>query len=331
MLFLALAPLTAWGEDWTVDGKDYHDVVVDGVDAGLVSIHYDGGVGRLPLADLPPELQKRFNFVPTKTKLPDAPQVVEPTPTPDAPAPGTGDSEEQKAQALEIINSMEDIGHGGDHSAKALDDLESRIEDYEKEPINLATLRTNVLYMRKSQLGLLKVVDPPRYQALLQFLLTDTFPGVSGIAQEEKAVADRLARLKTQPISLSYKAIDGRDVDISKLRGKVVLIDFWASWCEPCRKEVPDLVAVYEKYHDRGFEIIGVSLDSDKDALTVYTQENGMLWPEYFDGKVWDNDLSKSFGISAVPAMWLVDKKGLLVTTDGRKDLAGQVEKLLQP
>jgi thiol-disulfide isomerase/thioredoxin len=131
------------------------------------------------------------------------------------------------------------------------------------------------------------------------------------------------------PLDLKFTSVDGKAIDLSKLRGKVVLVDFWATWCPPCREEVPNVVAAYQKYHDKGFEILGISLDQDKDALLAFTKEHGMVWPQYFDGKGWDNDISKGFGIEEVPTMWLVGKDGKLITTDAREDLAGQVDKAL--
>ena len=131
------------------------------------------------------------------------------------------------------------------------------------------------------------------------------------------------------PLDLKFTSVDGQSIDLSKMRGKVVLVVFWASWCPPCRGEVPNVVAAYQKYHDKGFEIVGISLDQDKDALVAFTKENGMVWPQYFDGKGWDNDISKGFGIQSIPTMWLVGKDGKLITTNAREDLAGQVGKAL--
>jgi len=132
-----------------------------------------------------------------------------------------------------------------------------------------------------------------------------------------------------QTLDLKYTSVDGKQIDLSTMRGKVVLVDFWATWCPPCRGEVPNVVAAYNKYHDKGFEIVGVSLDQNKDDLLSFTKENGMVWPQYFDGKGWDNDVSKSFGINSIPAMWLVGKDGKLLTTNARDDLDGQVAKAL--
>jgi thiol-disulfide isomerase/thioredoxin len=144
--------------------------------------------------------------------------------------------------------------------------------------------------------------------------------------------AKEIAELKTKPLDLKYTAVDGTKVDLVKMRGKVVMIDFWATWCGPCVQEVPNVVAAYNKLHKKGFEIVGISLDreGDKPKLEAFTKEHGMPWPQYYDGKFWENDISTRFGIHSIPAMWLINKKGMLVTTDGRKDLELQVEALLK-
>src|SRR5271170_1796997 len=90
-----------------------------------------------------------------------------------------------------------------------------------------------------------------------------------------------------QPVDLNYTATDGSPVNLAALRGKVVLVDFWATWCPPCRGEVPNVVAAYQKYHDKGFDVVGVSLDQNRNDLDQFTQANGMVWPQYFDGQGW--------------------------------------------
>ena len=137
------------------------------------------------------------------------------------------------------------------------------------------------------------------------------------------------AKLKSEPLDLKFTALDGAEIDLAKMRGKVVLIDFWATWCGPCVKEVPNVVEAYEELHPKGFEVIGISLDQDKAKLEAFIKEKGMAWPQYFDGKGWQNEISSRFGIQSIPAMWLVDKKGMLVSTNARGDLEDEVEKLL--
>ena len=132
-----------------------------------------------------------------------------------------------------------------------------------------------------------------------------------------------------KPLELKFTALDGSSVDLANLRGKVVMIDFWATWCGPCVGEIPNVVTAYKKYHDKGFEIVGISLDQSKAALLKMTQEKEMTWPQYFDGKGWKNAISSSFQIHSIPAMWLVDKRGIVATTEGRANLDAEIQKLL--
>jgi peroxiredoxin len=133
----------------------------------------------------------------------------------------------------------------------------------------------------------------------------------------------------SDPVNLTFPAIDGSTVDLANLRGKVVLLDFWATWCPPCRGEVPNVVSVYNKYHSRGFEIVGISLDQNRDSLSQFTANNGMTWPEFFDGQSWGNSLARHFDIRFIPQMWLLDRQGRIITKDGHSDLDGQVSALL--
>lgn len=148
---------------------------------------------------------------------------------------------------------------------------------------------------------------------------------VEGRIKSIKASAD----LKTKPFELKFTAVDGREVDVSKLQGKVVLIDFWATWCGPCVAELPNVLKAYKELHAKGFEIVGISLDSDKAELEGFVKAKGMEWPQYFDGKGWQNEISSKYGINSIPAMWLLNKKGMVVSTNARGGLEERVTKLL--
>lgn len=151
----------------------------------------------------------------------------------------------------------------------------------------------------------------------------------SGASEELRADAQRIVSGQPpyeigKPIELKFTALDGREVDLAKLKGKVVLIDFWATWCGPCVAEFPKLKATYEKWHDQGLEIISISLDDDKEALRNFLKKNGPApWPQYFDGKGWGNQISFRFGINAVPTVFVVDKNGKLASNNASYDTAG--------
>jgi thiol-disulfide isomerase/thioredoxin len=132
-----------------------------------------------------------------------------------------------------------------------------------------------------------------------------------------------------KPLVLQFTAVDGREVDVATWKGKVVLLDFWATWCAPCVGEVPRVVETYEKFHAKGFEIAGISLDREKSKLTEFVAGHKMAWPQFYDGLFWENKYAQQFGIESIPAMWLIDKQGNLRDLDARTDLSGKVEKLL--
>jgi thiol-disulfide isomerase/thioredoxin len=113
------------------------------------------------------------------------------------------------------------------------------------------------------------------------------------------------------------------------MRGKVVLVDFWATWCGPCMAEVPNVVSTYKKLNGKGFEIVGISLDQDEGKLKQIVADKEMSWPHHFDGKGWENTLAQKYGVNSIPEMWLVDKKGMVKIYSRDKDLAEEVEKLL--
>ncbi|MBR1688858.1 MAG: TlpA family protein disulfide reductase [Prevotella sp.] len=106
-------------------------------------------------------------------------------------------------------------------------------------------------------------------------------------------------------------------------QGRYVLIDFWASWCPPCREEIPFIVAYYERYHRKGFEVVGVSLDKSKEAWVGAINSFGMKWPQMSDLKGWRSAAVSTYGIRAIPSSILVDPNGRVVALNLRGHLLG--------
>jgi thiol-disulfide isomerase/thioredoxin len=119
-------------------------------------------------------------------------------------------------------------------------------------------------------------------------------------------------------LEIAFTDTQGNEFDLAKLKGKVVLVDFWATWCGPCVAEMPNVIAAYEKFHDKGFEIVGISLDQDKDSLLKFIEEQKMPWPQYFDGKGWENEIAGRYGIRGIPATFLVGKDGKIAASNLR-------------
>jgi thiol-disulfide isomerase/thioredoxin len=164
---------------------------------------------------------------------------------------------------------------------------------------------------------------------------------------EDKAIQEQLAEANLQgmyrrltllgkPMEITGTLLDGKPVDWESYRGKVVLVDFWATWCGPCRAEIPNVLEMYEAYHDKGFDVLGVSLDATPEAAEKYVAENKLPWSSIFpkneDEREWSNPLVGYYGITGIPTAILVGKDGKVVNMNARGPVLGEeLEKLLGP
>jgi len=165
----------------------------------------------------------------------------------------------------------------------------------------------------------------------------DTQPGqnadkvLASIKEQEegKKISRSLAEGSKFP-DFEEKDVAGKPLSIARYKGKVVMIDFWATWCRPCVMELPNVLETYKKHHDKGFEIIGISLDQDEEKLTSFTKAKDMPWQQFFDGKGWSNKLAVKYGIHSIPMTYLLDGEGKIIGKGLRgEELAEVVSKAL--
>jgi thiol-disulfide isomerase/thioredoxin len=171
---------------------------------------------------------------------------------------------------------------------------------------------------------------------LRQRLETAASAMTSSLAPELKEMLEQIKKIKTleaKPVVIAGKDLEGKDFSTEGWKGKVVLVDFWATWCGPCREELPRVKKMYADYHGKGLEVLGISNDFSGEALRKYVKAEEMPWPEIFDeaaakGGKW-HPVTHGFGINSIPIMFLIDKKGVLRTVEARDSMEDLIPKML--
>jgi thiol-disulfide isomerase/thioredoxin len=134
----------------------------------------------------------------------------------------------------------------------------------------------------------------------------------------------RLLTLPGKPMEISGDLLDGKPFNQKSLAGKVVLVDFWATWCGPCVAEIPNMLKQYEMYHAKGFEVVGISLDEDKEKVDAFIAENKIPWPIIYAGKGWQDPTAQFYGISGIPQLILIGRDGKVITLNARGKKLGE-------
>jgi thiol-disulfide isomerase/thioredoxin len=169
-------------------------------------------------------------------------------------------------------------------------------------------------FMEQEYVRLLEQHDLPALVPHLTELAKSELPDLAALGKGQLAIQN----LRTTPMELKFTAVDGREVDLADLRGKVVLIDCWATWCVPCIKELPNIKAALAKWGDKGFVVVGISFDRlpDRAKLVKFIEDEKLVWPHWFNEKPGRNPFGERYNIRSIPATFLLDRNGLLVTTE---------------
>ena len=138
----------------------------------------------------------------------------------------------------------------------------------------------------------------------------------------------RIIALRGQPLDIKGRRLDGADFDLSALAGKVVLVQFWSTRCPPCVAEIPNIRTNYDRYHDRGFDVVGISLDDDTAALERFVADRGIPWPIVVDSQSPGPDgrtLADRYGVLQIPRCILVDRDGTVIETSAQGERLGEL------
>ncbi len=268
---------------------------------------------------------------------------------------GSAPSESLKMFLVTVRNTMRDFqtigivmdtmtARGNDSLlARAKDDMKRMNEDFTRYIENYAdTIRylPNALFA----VQMLNAAAERDYLAVFVQSMSSRFPNakmakdftakynqIVAAQNQQQAMASKGLQVGTSAPEISLPAMDDKVVTLSSYKGKYVLVDFWASWCGPCRKENPNVVAAYNKFKDKNFTILGVSLDDDKEKWQAAITKDGLPWTHVSDLKGWESIAARTYNVESIPTNFLVGPDGKIVARDLRgEELAAKLAEVLK-
>jgi thiol-disulfide isomerase/thioredoxin len=262
------------------------------------------------------------------------PQTPPAPPAPPAAAAASatvaGPKEDLQALVQKIQAKIQSGKHASGDYASELKEFDGLLEKYKGQKSDDVAQ----ILMMKAMLYV-QIFEQPETGIQLVAKLKTEFPETK-LGQAADGIIEKLqGSIKSQKLQkelvvgkafpdFDEKDLDGKKLSVSGYKGKVLLVDFWATWCGPCVGELPNVLKTYEKYHGKGFEIVGISLDKEHDALTGFIKDKKVAWRQYFDGKGWENKLAQQYGIQSIPATFLLDGQGNIIGRDLRGDALGE-------
>ena len=218
--------------------------------------------------------------------------------------------------------------------------MEALMDDYEKISDKLKVQSQDFVKKHKDafislilleQLSQSKTITTAELETYFKALDKDLQETPRGKKLAEKMKELGLVEIGKVAPDFSAPNPEGKTVSLKESLGKVTIIDFWASWCGPCRQENPNVVKLYNQYKDQGLAIIGVSLDKDADAWKKAITDDQLAWTQISNVKFWQDPIAKQYGISSIPATFILDSKGVIVAKDLRgAELEAKVAELLK-